>query len=105
MAELVHPVKPDAFIEAGTYHGGSALFFSNLFDLMGRGRLITSNINYPDRPRHWRMTFMLGSSTSTETAERIKSLIRPFRQNRVTIETRLFNDQVAADGNQPGVHL
>src|SRR5687767_7841347 len=33
--ETIAEVRPRLLIECGTYHGGSSLFYANLFDLMG----------------------------------------------------------------------
>src|SRR5258708_3543139 len=39
--ELLVRTRPDLVVEAGTYLGGSALFFATLFDLLGQGEVIT----------------------------------------------------------------
>jgi cephalosporin hydroxylase len=42
--EIIYRTKPDVLIEAGTYKGGSALYFASIFQLMGNGRVITIDI-------------------------------------------------------------
>ena len=47
--EIIYETKPDVLIEFGTYMGGSALYFASLFDLLGKGRVITMDMNdYPE---------------------------------------------------------
>jgi len=36
--ELIHELRPDVLIEAGTKFGGSAYYFARLFDLVGHGQ-------------------------------------------------------------------
>src|SRR5271157_2300390 len=58
--EVVWETRPDLIVETGTNRGGSALFFANLFDLMGTGgRVITVDITpCPEGyPEHGRIQF------------------------------------------------
>lgn len=65
--ELLHAVRPDLIIETGTAHGGSALYFAHLFDIIGKGRIVTIDIDPTPgggkRPLHPRITYLAGSST------------------------------------------
>ena len=57
--ELLHDVRPDVLIEAGTKFGGGAYYFARLFDLLDHGRVITIDVNpQPDRPEHPRLTYL-----------------------------------------------
>lgn len=59
--EVIYDTKPDILIEAGTYKGGSAYYFASIFDLMNHGRVVTIDIiDFPERPKHDRITFLLG---------------------------------------------
>jgi cephalosporin hydroxylase len=61
--QLMHQLKTDLLIETGTLLGGSALFFAQMFDLMGRGKVVTIDINVPDDlPEHPRIEYIKGSS-------------------------------------------
>ena len=51
-------------IETGTWRGGSAYYFASLFDMFGKGRVLTVDIEKYDVPRHDRITYFIGSSTS-----------------------------------------
>lgn len=76
--EIIHEIKPDVIIECGTYKGGSALFFAALFDFMKHGRVITIDIQAdPQRPKHERITYLLGSTVAPEVVAQVRALIQP----------------------------
>jgi cephalosporin hydroxylase len=64
--ETIAFVRPELLIECGTYQGGSSLFFANLFDLMGKGQVVTIDIERKHNLSHPRITYLIGSSTSEE---------------------------------------
>jgi len=86
--EIIHETRPDVIIEAGTYLGGSALYFAHVFDLLGRGKVITIDIkDYQGRAQHPRVHFLLGSSTDPAVVERVKSLLSPQDRVMVTLDS------------------
>jgi len=106
--EILHETRPDVLIWAGTADGGSAYYFATMFDLMGRGRVITIDIaDSPKRPRHNRITYVRGSSTAPETVAKVKSLIAPGESVMVSLdsdhskahvaeELKIYSDMVAS---------
>ena len=67
--EIVVDTKPELIVETGTYRGGSALFLASLCDLVGRGEVMSIDIE-PERadyPAHPRITY-LGGRSSTDPA-------------------------------------
>ena len=73
--ELLHEVRPDVLIEAGTKFGGSAYYFARLFDLLDHGRVITIDVEpQPDRPEHPRLTYLTGSSADPAVADQVREL-------------------------------
>jgi cephalosporin hydroxylase len=64
--ETIALVRPGLLIECGTHRGGSSLFFANLFDLMGKGQIVTMDIERMHNLSHPRITYLIGSSTSEE---------------------------------------
>ena len=73
--ELLHEVKPDVLVEAGTKFGGSAYYFARLFDLLDYGRVITIDVEpQPDRPEHPRLTYLTGSSADPAIADQVREL-------------------------------
>jgi cephalosporin hydroxylase len=112
MQEIIQEVQPDVLVEAGTYLGGSAYYFASLFDLAGKGQVITIDIEeHAGRPKHPRITYLTGSSTSPEIVARVRSQIPPgarvlvdldsnHRKAHVLEELRLYSPMVT-----PGSYL
>lgn len=66
-AEIIHEMKPDLLIETGTCYGGSAFFFAQIMDLVGRGKVMTiDTVAHENRPKHPRITYAHGSSTDPD---------------------------------------
>jgi cephalosporin hydroxylase len=64
--ETIFQVKPALILETGTNRGGSSFFFGQLMDLMGRGRVITVDIEKLHNLNHPRVTYLIGSSVGEE---------------------------------------
>jgi cephalosporin hydroxylase len=61
--EILAETKPDLVIESGTAFGGSSLYLASLFDLLGRGEVVTIDIEArPGQPNHPRISRLIGSS-------------------------------------------
>ncbi len=74
--ELISRVKPDVIVETGTMYGGSALYMASLCEMLGKGKIVTVDIdNKPVRPKHKRITYIHGSSTDEKIVEQVKSHI------------------------------
>jgi cephalosporin hydroxylase len=76
LQETLFEVKPDLLIECGTNRGGSALFYAQLFDLMGRGRVISADLHKMHEISHPRIEFLIGSSVSHQVLEQVRSAVR-----------------------------
>jgi cephalosporin hydroxylase len=74
--ETVVEVKPDLLIECGTNRDGSAMYYAQLFDLLGHGRVITIDVEKMHDRSHPRVTFLLGSSTAPEIVEQVRAQAR-----------------------------
>jgi len=86
--EMLAEIKPDVMVEAGTYMGGSAFYYASIFDLMKHGRVITIDIeDQPNKPKHDRITYLLGSSTSDEILAQVKKLIQPGEKVMVILDS------------------
>ena len=71
--EIIYETRPDIIIETGTAAGGSALFLASICHLLGRGEIISIDIeDQENRPRHPRIKYLLGSSTSEEIVEKVR---------------------------------
>ena len=86
--EIITETKPDVLIEAGTFKGGSALYFASIFDLLQHGRVLSIDIvAYPHRPQNERITYLLGSSTSDAIFQKVKDSIRPGEKVMVSLDS------------------
>ncbi len=106
--ESVHEVRPDVIVEAGTYKGGSAFFLASILDAVGHGQVVSIDIvEHKARPDHPRVHYLLGSSTSEEIVEQVKSFIREgdtvmvaldsdHRRDHVLAELRIYSEVVTA---------
>lgn len=75
--EILHEVKPELIIETGTYRGGSALFLASISDLLRRGEVVTiDSAQQKGRPRHRRITYLTGSSTSNKILRQVRRRAR-----------------------------
>lgn len=71
--ELIHALKTDLLIETGTLHGGSALFFAHLFDIIGHGKVLSIDIELQSNlPQHPRIEYIRGSSVDEKILEQIE---------------------------------
>jgi cephalosporin hydroxylase len=75
--EIVAETEPDLIVETGTYRGGSALFLASVCDLVGRGEVVSIDVEpaRDDYPVHPRITYLAGRSSTdpgvvAEVAER-----------------------------------
>ncbi len=94
--ELLWEIKPDVIIECGTFHGGSALYYAKLFDIMDLpGKIITIDVDaMPDMPEHERITYLLGSSTSPEIIEKVKNAVKNKKTVMVILDSDHSKDHV-----------
>lgn len=73
MQEIIWELKPDILIETGTFKSGSALYYCHLMDLIGKGRVITVDVEFREnRPVHPRLRHILGSSSDENVVREIK---------------------------------
>jgi cephalosporin hydroxylase len=76
LQETIYEVKPDLLIECGTYKGGSAYYYAQLFDLMDHGRVITADIKKFHDLSHPRITFLIGDCASPEIVQKIEAEVK-----------------------------
>jgi cephalosporin hydroxylase len=73
--ETIAEVRPELLIECGTNRGGSSLFFAHLMDLMGRGEIITIDVEKLHNLSHPRITYLLGSSTAPQIVAQVQARV------------------------------
>ena len=97
--EIIAQVRPDLIVETGTYMGGSALFMAHIFDIIGKGEVITIDIRDDlSRPIHPRIRYVKGSSAD---ANLINSLLgdRPNETRLVVLDSEHSKNHVLAELN------
>jgi cephalosporin hydroxylase len=98
--EMLHELRPDVIIETGTFDGGSAHYMATLCDLLGNGRIITIDITEKDhRPRHPRISYILGSSTDRDIFEKTKAAIAGAKTVLVILDSDHRRDHVLGELN------
>lgn len=74
--EIMFKLRPDVIVETGTYKGGSAYYLASLCELLGKGEVITIDVEqYQGRPNHPRITYLNGSSISDSILEQVRHRI------------------------------
>lgn len=92
--DMIVTLRPDVILETGTAEGGSAAFLADICELVGHGRIVTVDIDHPleTLPKHDRITYVTGSSTSDGVHERIREEI----EGAQTVLVLLDSDHSAA---------
>src|ERR1700730_7577865 len=70
--ETIWEVQTALLIECGTNRGGSALFYAHLFDLLGKGRVLTIDVESMHQLSHGRIRFLIGSSIDQAMAHVVR---------------------------------
>jgi cephalosporin hydroxylase len=80
--------RPDVIIETGTFVGGSALFFAQVMDMLGHGKVITVDIEkFHTLPEHPRIEYLVGPSTDPATVERVRQGVGDARNVMVILDS------------------
>lgn len=95
--EIIHEIKPDIIIETGTADGGSALFLSCICDMVGKGKVVTVDIVSKPRPKHNRLTYISGSSTSDNIFATVNNHIQPNNKVMVILDSDHSKNHVAKE--------
>ena len=107
--EIITALRPAAIVETGTAFGGGALYLASICDIVGRGKIITIDIDAREgRPAHPRITYLTGSSTSDEVFARVMTevdgcepilviLDSDHRKEHVLAELRRYGPLVSRD--------
>ena len=105
MQELIWKLKPDVIIETGVAHGGTAIFYSSVLELLGKGRVIGVDIeirkyNEVAIKSHFlskRITLIQGSSVDLEVIKQVRSHIKPTDKVLVTLDSNHSYEHVTKE--------
>lgn len=73
LQEAIAEIKPGVILETGSNRGGSALFYAHLFDLMGRGRVMTVDVESLHSLEHPRVDYLIGGSLDDAILARMRA--------------------------------
>jgi cephalosporin hydroxylase len=104
--EIVAETKPEVVVECGTAFGGSSLYFASLLDLLGRGDVVTVDIEArPGQPVHPRIHRIVGSSVDPAVVAEVRRRVAGRRamvildsdhhEPHVSAELRAYHDVVS----------
>ena len=105
LQEVIFDLKPDVILETGVKHGGSSIFFASLCQLLGRGRVISIDIQIPEAvnvhlqssPLARLITLIEGNSVDPKIIERVKGLIAPDEKVLVFLDSDHSKRHVLAE--------
>jgi cephalosporin hydroxylase len=73
--EIIYEVQPDIIIEIGSAEGGSTLYLAHLLDLLGKGRVLSIDIDRTNyRVQHERIIVLTGDSSSPEVISKVSEV-------------------------------
>lgn len=84
MQELIWKVRPDVIIETGLAHGGTAIFYASILELLGKGRVISIDIEIrkynevaiKSHPLSKRIQLIEGSSIDKNVVNEVNKILR-----------------------------
>ena len=95
LQEIVAETRPDLIVECGTYLGGSARFLASVCDELGDGRIVTIDVvERPGRPRHRRIAYLTGSSTTALSSSAFAAIARRAKRVMVILDSDHSRDHV-----------
>jgi cephalosporin hydroxylase len=102
MQELIWKVRPDVIVECGLAHGGSALFYASLLELIGKGIVIGidveirhyNRIAIQNHPLSHRVRMIEGSSISDETISMVKDMVKGTAKVMVILDSNHSREHV-----------
>lgn len=105
--EVIYRVKPDVIVETGVAHGGSSVFYAGLCRAMGKGRVVSIDVEI--RPHNRKaieahelfsyITLVEGDSADPDIIRYTKSLIRKEERCLVVLDSKHTKDHVLAELN------
>lgn len=102
MQELIWKIKPDVIIETGVAHGGTAIFYASMLELLGKGKVIGIDIdirkyNEVAIKSHFlskRIHLIQGSSIDPAVLQQVRNMLSPGDKVLVTLDSNHSYDHV-----------
>jgi cephalosporin hydroxylase len=86
----------DCIVECGTNRGGSALYMASIFDLLGRGHVVTVDVKRLTDLEHPRVDFVIGSSVDPDIVAHVVAKVKDLGAN---------NTMLMLDSDHAGPHV
>jgi len=103
--EVIYKVKPDVIIETGIAHGGSSVFYASLCKAMGKGRVVSVDVEI--RPHNKKAIWehdlfgflhpIEGSSIDPDTVAKVVGLVGPQDKCLVVLDSKHTRDHVMSE--------
>ena len=95
MQELIWKVRPDVIVETGVAHGGSAILYASILELIGKGKVIGVDLEIRKynrivinrHPLSKRITLVEGSSVDESIVAEVKGKIRKDERVLVALDS------------------
>ncbi|MBN2752112.1 MAG: class I SAM-dependent methyltransferase [Rhodospirillaceae bacterium] len=105
MQELIWKTRPDVIVETGFAHGGSAIFYASMLELLGRGKVVSveveirkyNRVAIDSHPLSRRCEQIEGSSVNPAVVTEVKRRIGEDRQVMVVLDSNHSYDHVAQE--------
>lgn len=101
--QIIFAQQPEFIIECGAFQGGATLYFANLLDLIGKGRVVSIDICeregvWHEKVRnHPRVTCLAGSSTDPAVVDQVREIVGAGRNNFVILDSLHTKAHVLAE--------
>ena len=107
LQEVLSTLKPDVIVETGVKYGGSAIFFASMCRLLGKGRVISVDINIPadvrkeveQSPFADLVTLIEGDSASAKVVDNVRGRIAEREKVFVFLDSDHSKDHVSRELN------
>jgi len=107
MQELIWKTRPDVIIECGLAHGGSALFYASLLEIIGKGNVIGIDVDIrqynkiviQNHPLSHRVKMIEGSSISQPTINKVKKMVLESTKVMVILDSNHSKEHVMNELN------
>lgn len=105
LQEVVWGLQPDVVVETGVAHGGSSVFLAGLFRALGKGRVISVDIEIrphnrkaiEEHPLSDLITLVEGDAVAPETVARVRGLVNSDESVLVLLDSNHSLEHVSAE--------
>jgi cephalosporin hydroxylase len=102
LQQLIWKEQPDIFVETGIAHGGSLIYTSSLFELMGKGKVIGIDLEIREHnrvaieahPMYKRISMIEGSSVEASTIEALEKQLEAGKKVMVMLDSNHSKEHV-----------